>query len=113
MEKLDNNTKAVNTKINKLRELMSESGIDYYIIPSKDPHGSGHIDEAYSKIKLLCGFTGTDATLVVSLNEAALFVDGRYHIQADDETKGTCISVYKVGCKDVDNYLNYLKNHVK
>lgn len=110
---MDNNTKTVNTKINKLRELMSDSGIDYYIIPSKDPHGSEHIDEAYSTIKLLCGFTGTDATLVVSLNEAALFVDGRYHIQAEDETKGTCISVYKVGCKDVDNYLNYLKNHVQ
>ena len=84
---------------------MSEKGIDVYIVPTSDPHGFGYVDEAYKTIKYLCGFTGSDSTLIVTLNEAALFVDGRYHIQADIETENTCINVYKVGCKDVLNYL--------
>ena len=113
MVKLENCSNAVNAKIEKLRELMSDRGIDFYIVPTSDRHGSEYIDEAYKIIKKICGFTGSDSTLVVSLNEAALFVDGRYHIQADIETSGTCINVYKVGCKDVDNYSTYLKKHVK
>ena len=113
MVKLENCSNAVNAKIEKLRELMSDRGIDFYIVPTSDRHGSEYIDEAYKIIKKICGFTGSDSTLVVSLNEAALFVDGRYHIQADIETGGTCINVYKVGCKDVDNYSTYLKKHVK
>ena len=66
-----------------------------------------------TKLLNICGFTGSDSTLIVTLNEAALFVDGRYHIQADIETENTCINVYKVGCKDVLNYIEYLKKHVK
>ena len=113
MEKLSNNFESTNSKIDKLRKLMSEKGIDVYIVPTSDPHGFGYVDEAYKTIKYLCGFTGSDSTLIVTLNEAALFVDGRYHIQADIETENTCINVYKVGCKDVLNYIEYLKKHVK
>ena len=98
----------IDERINKLRELMSENGISFYIIPTSDPHGSEYIDEAFKIRELLSGFTGSAGTLVVSRGEAALFVDGRYHIQAENETKLTCITVYKLGVKDVPTVKEYI-----
>ena len=99
----------VNEKILNLRELMKDRGIDYYIIPTNDPHGSEYLNQHYESRRFLSGFSGSAGTLVVSLSEAALFVDGRYHIQADKETDGTEIKVYKVGTANVPNYLQYIK----
>lgn len=91
---------------------MSEKGISFYIIPTSDPHGSEYIDEAYKAREYMSGFTGSAGTLVVSKEETALFVDGRYHLQADNETKGSVISVYKLGIKDVPTVRQYIKNKV-
>lgn len=105
-----NDKNKIDSRISKLRGLMSEHGISFYIIPTSDPHGSEYIDEAYKLREFMSGFSGSAGTLVVSMEEAALFVDGRYHIQADRQTEGTCITVYKLGVKDVPNYIQYLKN---
>lgn len=97
-----------NQKINKLKELMLDRGISFYIIPTSDPHGSEYIDEHYKDREYLTGFDGSAGTLVVSKDEAALFVDGRYHIQADIQTENTCISVYKLGISGVPSVKEYL-----
>ncbi|MDO4188395.1 MAG: aminopeptidase P family protein [Lachnospiraceae bacterium] len=104
------NSNIVDLRIKKLRELMSENDISFYIIPTSDPHGSEYIDNAYKTREYMSGFTGSAGTLIVSKNEAALFVDGRYHIQADLETKETCISVYKLGIDGVPSVKEYLNN---
>jgi len=91
---------------------MSEKGFDVCIFPTSDPHGSEYIDSYYKIREYLSGFTGSAGTLVVTKDEAALFVDGRYHIQADKETEGTCISVYKLGLKDVPSYIRYIASKV-
>lgn len=100
----------IDERINKLRELMSENGISFYIIPTSDPHGSEYIDDAYKAREFMSGFSGSAGTLVVSINEAALFVDGRYHIQAEQQTSDNCITVYKVGEQGVLNLTEYLKD---
>lgn len=99
----------MNDRINDLRNLIYERNIDYYIIPTADPHGSEYIDAYYESRRFMTGFTGSAGTLVVSKDEAALFVDGRYHIQADKEVSGSDISVYKIGEKDVPTVIEYLK----
>lgn len=100
----------IDSRINKLRELMSENGISFYIIPTSDPHGSEYIDDAFKVREYMTGFTGSAGTLVVSMKEAALFVDGRYHLQADKQTEDTCVAVYKLGVKDVPTVSEYLKD---
>lgn len=102
----------INQKIDKLRELMQEKGISFYIIPTSDPHGSEYIDEYYKDREYLTGFDGSAGTFVVSEDEAALFVDGRYHIQADIQTENTCINVYKLGISGVPSVNNYLAEKV-
>lgn len=105
------NTVEIDSRINKLRELMSENDISFYIIPTSDPHGSEYIDDAYKVREMMSGFTGSAGTLIVSKDETALFVDGRYHIQAEDQTKDTCINVYKLGVKGVPSLIEYLEKN--
>lgn len=105
-------TNIVDERIKNLRKLMSEKGISFYIIPTSDPHGSEYIDEHYKCREYMSGFTGSAGTLVVSMNEAALFVDGRYHIQADKQTENTCISVHKLGIKGVKSPSDYIKDAI-
>lgn len=102
----------VNEKIEKIRGLMRNNGISFYIIPTSDTHGSEYIDACFKEREFMSGFTGSAGTLVISDKEAALFVDGRYHIQADNETKDCEIIVYKLGNKDVPTVSEYLKNNV-
>lgn len=101
----------IDLRIKKIRELMSENGISFYIIPTSDPHGSEYIDEAYKVREYMSGFSGSAGTLVISKDEAALFVDGRYHIQADNQTENTCITVYKLSVKGVPTLIEYLKEN--
>lgn len=98
-------------RIELLRDLMVDKGIDYYIIPTADPHGSEYIDEYYKEREYMSGFTGSAGTLIVSKDEAALFVDGRYHIQADDETDSSIFTVYKLGLEGVKTPSEYLADN--
>ena len=59
-------------KIEKLREAMKNNNINYYIIPSSDPHQSEYVSEHYRGRSYISGFTGSVGTLVVGENEAKL-----------------------------------------
>ena len=51
--------------------------------------------------KYFSGFTGSAGTLVVTPDEAALFTDGRYFIQAAKELKDSGITLMKMGEPEV------------
>lgn len=103
----------INSKIVYLRELMAKHNIDYYIVSTADPHGSEYIDPHYKSREYMTGFTGSAGTLIVSKNEASLFVDGRYHIQASEQIANTGITLYKVGEPLVPTSFQFLVNTVK
>ena len=44
-------------------------------------------------VRWLCGFTGSNAALAVTGNEAVLFTDGRYTTQAREETHGARVRI--------------------
>ena len=71
------------------------------ILPMGDPHGSEYIGECDRWIFYLTGFSGSAATLVVyAADDPYLIVDGRYHIQAENELAGTGIRLIKLGCDE-------------
>lgn len=87
----------IQKKIKLIREQMKLSKIDAYIIPSSDPHASEYLPEFYKTRQWASGFTGSAGTLVLTLKEAALWTDGRYHIQAEKELANTEITLVKDG----------------
>ena len=68
-----------------LRDEMRRLNIDAVIIPGTDPHQSEYICDHWKFRDWLCGFTGSNGTAVVTLDQAALWTDSRYFLQAEIE----------------------------
>jgi len=100
-------------KINLLRNEMKKNGIDCYIVPTSDYHGSEYVCPAFEGRKFLSGFTGSAGTLVVTESEAGLWTDGRYFVQAEQELAGTGITLYRMGEPKVPTIIEYLKKVMK
>ena len=100
----------ISDRIEQLRSLMKEKGIEAYIIPSSDPHQSEYVAEHYAARTFITGFTGSSGTAVVTLKDAGLWTDGRYFIQAANELKDTGVTLFKMGESGVPTVEEYLKN---
>jgi Xaa-Pro aminopeptidase len=74
-------------KLTRLRNLMKNSGIDVYLIPSTDPHLGEYIPEHWQIMSWLTGFTGSAGTIIVTNTFAGLWTDSRYFIQAENQLK--------------------------
>lgn len=97
-------------RINKLRELMKENGIDIYIIPTADFHQSEYAGAYFKAREFMTGFTGSAGTAVITQNEAGLWTDGRYFIQAANQLQGTPVKLFKMGEPGVPTIKEYLKD---
>lgn len=56
-----------------------------YILPSEDEHFNEYVDPSDQRCAFISGFTGSVCTSVITLDKAALWVDGRYHLQVGFE----------------------------
>ncbi|MDZ5253887.1 aminopeptidase P family protein [Clostridium sp. LIBA-8841] len=103
----------VTERLEALRKVMKEKGIDYYIIPSGDAHQSEYVCEYYRGRAYMSGFTGSAGTLLVGLDKAVLWTDGRYFIQALDELKGSRIEMFKMRIPGWPTLVEWLKENSK
>ena len=99
-------------KLEKLRSLMKENGIDYYVIPTDDFHASEYVGAYFETRSWLSGFTGSAGTLLVGQEFAGLWTDGRYFLQASQELEGTGIQLMKMGEEGVPSLTEYLTTHL-
>ncbi len=95
-------------KIRQLRHLMKEKNIDVYLIPSADNHQSEYVGEHFKSRAYLTGFSGSAGTAVITQDEAGLWTDGRYFIQAEKELLGSGITLYKIGNPGTPTIEEYL-----
>ncbi|MBR6485224.1 MAG: aminopeptidase P family protein [Lachnospiraceae bacterium] len=96
-----------------LRKEMSKRGIDAALVFTSDEHGSEYIDDHYGFREYLSGFTGSAGSLLITQNEAGLWTDGRYYIQAEAELKGSGISLHRSGEKGVKDIFEYTQELAK
>ena len=104
----------INKKIEEVNEeeqkqkVMGKYKVDAYIITSSDYHQSEYIDDYFKGREYLSGFTGSAGVLVIFKDEACLWTDGRYHIQAEKQLKGSEIKLFKQGNLGVPTYKEYV-----
>lgn len=98
----------VEDKLKALRKLMQERNLAAYIIPTDDFHGSEYVGEYFKAREYMSGFTGSAGTLIVLSDEAALWTDGRYFIQAAKQLAGTSIKLMRAGQPGVPTIEEYL-----
>lgn len=87
---------------------MTKAEVDVYIIPTADYHASEYISSFFKEREYMSGFTGSNGTLVITQYDAALFTDGRYFIQAEEELKGTEIVLMKMGESGVPSIVDHI-----
>ena len=99
-------------KLEKLRQLMKDNGIDYYVIPTDDFHASEYVGAYFETRSWLSGFTGSAGTLLVGHEFAGLWTDGRYFLQASEQLAGSGIELMKMGEEGVPSLNEYLTAHL-
>ena len=99
--------------IDKLRGYMKECGVDAWMVTSADYHDSEYSGEYFKERSFLSGFTGSAGTLVVTEQEAGLWTDGRYFVQAAHQLEGSGITLYKMGQKGVPTVAELLAEKLK
>lgn len=98
----------INKRIEEARKVMEKYKVDAYIITSSDYHQSEYIDDYFKGREYLSGFTGSAGVLVIFKDEACLWTDGRYHIQAENQLKDSEIKLFKQGNLGVPTYKKYI-----
>ena len=101
------------TTIVDLRKVMQREGIDAWISPSSDAHQSEYPTEYDKCRRFLSGFTGSAGTLLVMKEEAYLWTDGRYFLQAENELKDSGITLMKMGEPGVPTLDELLEEKLK
>ena len=102
----------INDRIEKLRNIMKEKGIFAYIIPSADYHQSEYVGEFFKGRQFISGFTGSAGTVVITVEKAILWTDGRYFLQAEKELEASCVELYKMGQENVPTTFEYIEKEV-
>lgn len=99
----------MNKHLEQLREKMRERGIDVYVVPTSDYHESEYVSEHFACRRYITGFTGSAGTAVVTMEEAGLWTDGRYFVQAAKQLEGSGVTLRKMGVEGVPTILEYLR----
>jgi len=98
----------IRDRVEKLRQLMKENQMDAYIIPSFDAHQSEYVAEHWKSRQWISGFTGSAGTVVITLEDAGLWTDGRYYIQAEKQLEGSGIRLFRMVDPGVPSYSEWL-----
>ncbi len=97
----------------KIREKMQERKLSWYLVPTTDFHGSEYVNDYFKCREYLSGFTGSEGTLLIGEEDAWLWTDGRYFLQAEQELKNSGITLMKMFEKDVPDLFSFLEENIE
>ncbi len=105
---MDIRTSPIRSRLQRVQQGLQDLGLDAVLVPSSDPHLSEYLPERWQGRQWLSGFTGSMGTLVVTRDEAALFADSRYWVQAEAELAGTGIALVKIPTGAASHHVDWL-----
>lgn len=103
----------IKDRIGRLRARMKKEGVDAYYIPTSDFHFSEYVSDYFKVREFFSGFSGSAGDLLVTMDEALLWTDGRYFLQAEKELSGSGIGLMRSGTDGVPDIFGYLENNLK
>ena len=75
-------------RLRALRQVMRENKVAAFLVPHADEHQSEYTPKYAERLSWISGFDGSAGFACITLSEAALFVDGRYTLQAKNQVDG-------------------------
>ena len=80
-----------------LCQRLAEVQVDAYLVPSSDTHLNEYVPAYQRRRAAISGFTGSAGDALICPGGSHLFVDSRYHVQAEHEVDSTLFQVHKLG----------------
>src|SRR5690554_4811202 len=99
-------------RLTAMRQFMEENNLDAFIIPSTDAHLSEYPPKFWESRKWISGFSGSAGTAVVTKDNAGVWTDSRYFIQAAEELEGTGFDLFKMGQSETPDMTNWIIEQV-
>ena len=103
----------ITERIKQLRNAMQQSGVAACIVPGTDPHASEYIADFWKEREWISGFDGSAGTVVIAMNNAGLWTDSRYFLQAAEQLNGTGIELMKMGDPSTPDMLSWICAELK
>ncbi|KAF8176460.1 Creatinase/Prolidase N-terminal domain-containing protein [Pholiota molesta] len=96
-------------RLARLRELMKSKdvGVQAVVVPSEDEHSSEYLAHCDERRAFISGFNGSAGCAVITLDNAYLFTDGRYFLQAGKQLDQNW-KLMKQGLPDVPTWQEFL-----
>ncbi len=80
-------------RIARLRAGFPALGVDGVLIPRSDEHQGEYVPPGSERLRYMTGFSGSAGAAIVLKNRAILFVDGRYTLQAAQQTDASLVEI--------------------
>ena len=97
----------ISTRVHGIRQWLEKNSLDGIIIPHEDEYLSEYIPPENERLAWITGFTGSAGITIISINSAAIFVDGRYTVQVKQQVDSNIIAIHHI----VDTpFLKWIKN---
>ncbi len=100
---------SIKQNLSKIREFLESKDIDAFIVPHDDEYLSEYIPPENERLAWATGFTGSAGMAVISLENASIFVDGRYTIQVKEQVDSSLFSILDITKDPVSKWIN--QNH--
>ncbi len=86
----------VSERLTAVRSTMAQQRLSAFLVPRADAHRGEQVASCDERMKWLTGFSGSAGLCVVASHRAALFVDGRYALQAPEQVDPTLIDIHEL-----------------
>jgi Xaa-Pro aminopeptidase len=100
----------ISKRLNQIRNWMGENNYDAFIVPHDDEYMSEYLPPQNERLEWITGFNGSAGIAVITGNSAAIFVDGRYTIQVQNQVSNDYFEIKHL----VENpYLKWIEKNTK
>jgi Xaa-Pro aminopeptidase len=83
-------------RVAALRAELARRGLDGFIVPRADRYQNEYVPPSDERLAWISGFTGSAGSAIVLSGSAALFVDGRYTLQAREQVDGDLFEIVHI-----------------
>lgn len=83
-------------RLKAVRALMSDAGLDAFIVPRADEYLGEYIPAHNERLKWITGFNGSAGVAIILADKAAIFVDGRYTVQVRQEVSCEFFEIHQL-----------------
>lgn len=90
---------------------MAQAGVDYYLVPSSDDHQNEYVPERWQRRAFISGFDGSAGDVLIGRDQAWLWTDSRYHLQAEQQLAPDSFELMRLGEKGIPPLSSWLREN--